>query len=127
MTHWIVVQQLDVCWQIIKTQCQLIAPQPFKKQPERIQVWWGTPLVPPLRRQRLEDLCEFEASLVYRVNFRTARATQRIPISKRKTTTTTKQQQKSQTEPKQTKTPKNVKQQSVGVVVSGELTSQQFL
>jgi hypothetical protein len=28
------------------------------------------------------DLCEFEASLVYRVNSRTARATQRNPVSK---------------------------------------------
>jgi hypothetical protein len=30
-------------------------------------------LIPALDRQRLEDLCEFEASLVYRVSFRTAR------------------------------------------------------
>ena len=31
------------------------------------------------------DLCEFEASLVYRVSSRTARATQRSPVSKKKT------------------------------------------
>jgi hypothetical protein len=32
-------------------------------------------------RQRHVDLCEFEASLVYRVSSRTARATTRIPVS----------------------------------------------
>jgi hypothetical protein len=30
------------------------------------------------------DLCEFEASLVYRVSSRTARAIQRNPVSKKK-------------------------------------------
>ena len=29
------------------------------------------------------DLCEFEASLIYRVSSRTARATQRNPVSKK--------------------------------------------
>jgi hypothetical protein len=33
--------------------------------------WYCTSLVPPLRRQRQADFCEFEANLVYRVNFRT--------------------------------------------------------
>ena len=36
-------------------------------------------LIPALRRQRQADLCEFEASLVYRVSSRTFRATQRNP------------------------------------------------
>jgi hypothetical protein len=40
-----------------------------------------TPLIPALRRQRQVDLCEFEASLVYKVSTRTAMATQRNPIS----------------------------------------------
>ena len=31
------------------------------------------------------DLCEFEASLVYRVSSRTVRAMQRNPVSKKKT------------------------------------------
>jgi hypothetical protein len=35
------------------------------------------PLTTVLVRQRQEDLCEFEASLVYKVSSRTARATQR--------------------------------------------------
>jgi hypothetical protein len=35
------------------------------------------PLIPALRRQRQVALCEFEASLVYRVSFRTAKAIQR--------------------------------------------------
>jgi hypothetical protein len=46
--------------------------------------WWRTPLIPALGRQRQED-SEFEASLVYRVSSRTARATQRNPVSKNKT------------------------------------------
>jgi hypothetical protein len=43
--------------------------------------------MPALRRQRHGDLCEFEASLVYRVNSRTARA-------KEKTLSTNKQTNK---------------------------------
>jgi hypothetical protein len=31
------------------------------------------PLIPVLGSQRQADLCEFEASLVYRVNFRTGK------------------------------------------------------
>ena len=34
------------------------------------------PLIPALGRQTEADLCEFEVRLVYRVNSRTARATQ---------------------------------------------------
>ena len=42
-------------------------------------------LIPVLERQRQRqmNLCEFEASLVYRGSSRTARATQRNPFSKR--------------------------------------------
>jgi hypothetical protein len=35
------------------------------------KVW----VIPALRRERQADLCEFQASLVYMVNSRTARAT----------------------------------------------------
>jgi hypothetical protein len=35
------------------------------------------PVIPTLRRQRHADLCELEASLVYRVSYRTAKATAR--------------------------------------------------
>ena len=38
-----------------------------------------------LGRQRQVDLCEFEVSLVYRVSFKTARATKRNLVSKTKT------------------------------------------
>ena len=43
--------------------------------------WWLTPLVPALGWQRQVDLCEFEASLVCRANSRTARNTQRGPVT----------------------------------------------
>jgi hypothetical protein len=41
-----------------------------------VRRWWCT------GRQRQEDLCEFEAGLVYRANSRTAWATRRNPVSK---------------------------------------------
>ena len=45
----------------------------------------GTPLIPVLGRQRQEDLSEFNASLVYKANSRTARTvTLRNPVSKYK-------------------------------------------
>ena len=39
-------------------------------------------LVPVLRRLRQVDLCEFKASLVYKMSSKTARATQRNSVSK---------------------------------------------
>jgi hypothetical protein len=44
----------------------------------------AVPLIPAVRRQRQVDVCEFEASLVYRVSSRTARATERNPVLKKK-------------------------------------------
>ena len=56
-----------------------------KGVPGRCQVRWHTLSVPALGRQRQVDLCELEASLVYKVSSRTARAvTQRNPVSKEK-------------------------------------------
>jgi hypothetical protein len=42
------------------------------------------PLNPALGRQRLTDLCEFKASLVYGVSSRRAKATHRNPVSSSK-------------------------------------------
>jgi hypothetical protein len=39
-----------------------------------IWVWWHTPWIPSLRKQRQEDLCEFETSLVYIMSSRTVSA-----------------------------------------------------
>jgi hypothetical protein len=41
-------------------------------------------LIPALRRQKQADLCEFEASLVYKMNSRTARAVHRNHILENK-------------------------------------------
>ena len=43
----------------------------------------GASLIPALRRQR-QEICECEVSLVHRVSSRTARDTQRNPVSKNK-------------------------------------------
>ena len=43
--------------------------------------WW--PLIPALWTRRQEELCEFKASLVYRVSFRTARAMLRDSLKKK--------------------------------------------
>ena len=48
---------------------------------------WRTPLIPALWRQRQVDLCEFEASLIYRVSSRTAKVTQRNTFSNNKNKT----------------------------------------
>jgi hypothetical protein len=40
-------------------------------------------LIPVLGRQRQVDLCEFEASLLYRMSSKTVRTTQRNPVSKK--------------------------------------------
>jgi hypothetical protein len=41
-------------------------------------------LIPALGRQRQVDLCEFKASLAYTLSSRTASATQRNPVLKKK-------------------------------------------
>jgi hypothetical protein len=51
------------------------------------QRWWCTLLIPAFEKQSQVDLCEFRASLVYRVSSRTARATQRNPVANLKTLT----------------------------------------
>ena len=40
------------------------------------------PLISALGRQSQADLCEFKASVIYRVNFRTGKDIQRKPVSK---------------------------------------------
>jgi hypothetical protein len=46
--------------------------------------WWCTSLIPAELEGRGRWISEFEASLVYRVSSRTARATQRNPVKKKK-------------------------------------------
>jgi hypothetical protein len=54
------------------------------KTKKRCQVLLYLPIIPALKRQRQVDLCEFKTSLVYRASSRTARVTQRNPVSKNK-------------------------------------------
>ena len=44
------------------------------------------PLIPEFRRQRQVDLCEFEASLVYKASSRTAKAVSEKPCLKQNKT-----------------------------------------
>jgi hypothetical protein len=55
-------------------------------------------LIPALGRQKQEDLCEFKASLVFIVESRTARTTQRYPAQKPNPTHTKKQNTQAQTD-----------------------------
>jgi hypothetical protein len=55
-------------------------------------LWWLTLLIPALGRQRGRRISGFEASLIYKMNSRTARDIQRNPVSKNK-----KNKQKKQT------------------------------
>jgi hypothetical protein len=57
--------------------------------------WWHTPLIKALGG-RGRQISEFEASVVYRVSSRTARATQRNPVSKSKQTNKNKNKHKVQ-------------------------------
>ena len=69
---------------------------------ENLWVWWPTPLTPALRRQSQADLCESEASLVYRVSHRIDRAdTQKNPVSEKqyKMKTNNKKEHREPTEP----------------------------
>lgn len=45
--------------------------------------WWCMPLIPVFRKKRLVDICEFEASLVYKGRSSIARATRRNPVLKK--------------------------------------------
>ena len=56
-----------------------------KWQHFRGKLGWHTLLIPALRRQTWEELCEFEANLVYRASSKTAGATQRNRFSKQTT------------------------------------------
>jgi hypothetical protein len=55
------------------------------------------PLIPAPGRQRQENLCEFMGSLVYRVNFRTARTTKKPKKKKKNKKQKTKQKPKTKT------------------------------
>jgi hypothetical protein len=72
-----------------------IAPPPGK--------WQYSPLIPTLGREKQADLYKFEASLLYRVSSRTARALQRNPAPPLPPQTKPNQTRPNQTKPNQTK------------------------
>ena len=72
----------------LTTLLTLAEPPDFREgKKERGRGGRKQPLIPALGRQRQVDLCEFEASLVYRVSSRTARATKMSPVSINQTKT----------------------------------------
>ena len=73
--------QLALHWNIFFTLIKTGSTQPHGNQ-NQTAGWWFMLLIPALGRQRQEDLCQFEANLVYKVSSRTAGATQRYPVSK---------------------------------------------
>ena len=66
--------------------------------------WWRTPFIPALG-SRGRRISKFGANLVYRASSRTARETQRNPVSKTPKQTNKQTNQKNQNQ--NTKTPKN--------------------
>jgi hypothetical protein len=62
-------------------------------------VWWYIALIPHLE-SRGRQVSEFEASLVYRASSRTARDTQRNPVSKEKKRKEKKRKEKKRKEKK---------------------------
>ena len=51
---------------LLTTEPSLMPRQYSLFKPSPVGGWLRTPLIPALRRQRQADLCEFEASLVYK-------------------------------------------------------------
>jgi hypothetical protein len=66
------------------------------------QVWWHKPSIPALKT-RGRQISEFEASLVYKVSSRTARAIQRNIVSKKQKTKNKKKRKKENEKKKEKK------------------------
>lgn len=56
--------------------------KPNYKILKSVWVWWLTPSIPALQGQKLNDVCEFKAMLVYIMSSMTAETTWRNPVSK---------------------------------------------
>jgi hypothetical protein len=57
---------------------------PIAEKEKQARRQWRMPLSPALGRQMQADLCEFGTSMSYRGSSKTARATQRNPVLKKK-------------------------------------------
>jgi hypothetical protein len=80
----------------------------FHRNAKRSLAWWLTPLIPALWRQR-QAVSEFEASLVYKVSSRTAKAIQRDPVLKKEK----KRKEKKRKEKKRKEKKRNAKWKSI--------------
>jgi hypothetical protein len=58
----------------VHSQFLLIKCLSVRQKDKKTGQWWPKPLIPVLGRQR-QEISDFEASLVYKVSSRTARAT----------------------------------------------------
>jgi hypothetical protein len=68
------------------------------KNPQGARRWWCTPFISAFG-SRGRQISELEASLVYRVSSRTAKAAQRNPVSKKKKKNPNKQTNKQTKKP----------------------------
>ena len=85
--HWLEVGSRCLpCVPLMSISCALApglgpSQKPILKATIRPQAWRYAVLISALGRQRQAELCEFEASLVYRVSSRTSKITYRNPVS----------------------------------------------
>jgi hypothetical protein len=127
----------------MKTRLDLL-PKSFLRT-SRARQWWRTPLIPALGRQgqgegqrgrgaeaggrRQEEaggrdrwISEFEASMVYRVRSRIAKAIQRNPVSKNQNQTQTKPNQ-TKTKQKTPKQPPDTVDASLSIILGNAIPS----
>jgi hypothetical protein len=73
-------------------------------------------LISAFRRQRQAELCEFKVNLVYKMSSRTARATKRNPVLKKKNKNKKRERERKRTEKEKQKRKETKKEITIGLM-----------